>query len=128
MTKRECHLCGYPSADYRIIPVPLSSPPQDNAVCADCLEELTAPVAAERDDYRARLKDAIEFCKREEKMTSFLLKLVQEARKRARNYRRILLDNYGDAAVQALFAEDDCYFYWLREDDNRPQEVAIDDD
>jgi predicted membrane-bound spermidine synthase len=85
-------------------------------------------IVAERDDYRVRLKGAIEFCKREEKMTSFLLTLVEEARKQARNYRRVLLDNYGDAAVQALFAEDDCYFYWLREDDKRPQEVATDDD
>jgi hypothetical protein len=31
-------------------------------------------------------------------------------------------------AVKMIFAEDDCYYEWLLEHDNRPQEVASDDD
>jgi hypothetical protein len=148
--KRECRLCGYPSTDYRIIPVPLSSPPQDHAVCADCLEELTTAVAAERDG--ASLAQGVTMDSRDiwtlatehlpervsantnlasttyswfQRLSQSIKEIIgerDEARKLARFYKRVLLENYNDVAVDAMFAEDDCYYGWLCEDDNGRQE------
>lgn len=47
-TKRYCRLCGYPSEDYMVLQVPLACPPQDNAICTECLDDILSKLEVEK--------------------------------------------------------------------------------